>query len=350
MALTFRTLSDFLAHGFDSVIDVRSPAEFAEDHVPGAINLPVLSNAERAEVGTIYKQVSPFDARKIGGALVAQNTARHLRESLAHHDGGWRPLIYCWRGGQRSGFFASFLREVGWRAETVDGGYRSFRRLVHDLLYGDRLPHRIILLDGNTGTAKTGVLHALAERGGQVVDLEGLAVHRGSLLGGMDDPQPAQKAFETRLATRIAGLDPDRPVIVEAESSRIGRINLPPALWAAMIAAPRIEIWAPMPARAAHLVRDYATLLDRTEDFIDRLQPLRRFRGHATVDRWEALLRAGDRIGLVTALMEDHYDPTYAKSRADHPSRTLSTFRSDRLDPGDQAQLADRIDAFLRES
>lgn len=348
MALSFPTLDRFLGHGFDALIDVRSPAEYAEDHVPGAINLPVLSNEERAEVGTIYKQVSPFDARKIGGALVAQNTARHLRESLAHHDGSWRPLVYCWRGGQRSGFFASFLREVGWRAETVDGGYRTFRRLVHDQLYGETLPHRIILLDGNTGTAKTEVLKSLRDRDVQVVDLEGLAVHRGSLLGGMAEPQPAQKAFETRLATELALLDPDRPVLIEAESSKIGRINLPPALWSAMIAAPRIDIAAPMSARAAHLVVDYEAQLDETDAFIGKLQPLRRFRGHAAVDRWEDLLRGGDRIGLVTALMEEHYDPTYAKSRSDRPAEVLGTFRSDTLDQEGRERLADRIERFLK--
>jgi len=350
MAISFNTLTDFIAHGYDTVIDVRSPAEFAEDHVPGAINLPVLSNEERAEVGTIYKQVSPFDARKIGGALVAQNTARHLRESLAHHDGAWRPLVYCWRGGQRSGFFGAFLREVGWRAETIDGGYRSFRRLVHDLLYGDTLPHRIVLLDGNTGTAKTEILKRLREMGEQVLDLEGLAVHRGSLLGGMDRPQPAQKGFETELAAQIARLDPARPVLVEAESSKIGRINLPPALWSAMIAAPRIEISAPMAARAAHIAQDYRAQLDDTEGFIAKLQPLRQFRGHAAVDRWADMLRAGDRIGLVTALMQDHYDPTYAKSRAEKSPEVMATLRSETLDPAGQAALATEIRARIRET
>lgn len=348
MAISFPSLDAFLQHGFDCLIDVRSPAEYAEDHVPGALNLPVLSNEERAEVGTIYKQVSPFDARKIGGALVAQNTARHLRDSLSHHDGSWRPLVYCWRGGQRSGFFGAFLREVGWRAETVEGGYRSFRRLVHDLLYGETLPHRIVLLDGNTGTAKTEILKKLRDMGEQVLDLEGLAVHRGSLLGGMSEPQPAQKGFETALAARIAALDPARPVLVEAESSKIGRINLPPALWSAMIAAPRIEVSAPMTARAAHLAQDYAEQLDDTEGFIEKLQPLRQFRSHAAVDRWATLLRGGDRIGLVTALMEEHYDPTYAKSRAEKAPEVMATLRSGTLDQAGQMALCTQIQDLLK--
>ena len=124
MALTFPTLDDFFAHGFDTVIDVRSPSEYVEDHVPGAISLPVLDDEERARVGTIYKQESPFLARKLGAALVFRNAADHIAGPLAHHEGGWKPLVYCWRGGQRSGSFAWMLKEIGWRAEKIDGGYR----------------------------------------------------------------------------------------------------------------------------------------------------------------------------------------------------------------------------------
>ena len=349
MALTFQTLDGLLDHRFDALIDVRTPSEYAEDHIPGAVNLPVLSDDERAEVGTIYKQVSPFDARKIGGAMVAQNTARHLREALSQFDGGWQPLVYCWRGGQRSSFFAAFLREVGWRAETIDGGYRGYRRHVHGLLYDGRLRHRIVLLDGNTGTAKTDVLKRLVTAGIQTLDLEGLAVHRGSLLGGMETPQPSQKGFETALSKAIMALDPDRPVVVEAESSKIGRINMPPALWAAMTTAPRIEISAPMPARATYLAAQYAPQLADADRFAALFQPLRRFRGHATVDRWEALLRAGDHVGLVTALMTDHYDPTYAKSRAAAPQEILARLHTGTLSAEGQAGLAERIGRLITE-
>ena len=173
MSIAFQTLSDLAAHGFDTVIDVRSPAEFAEDHVPGAINLPVLDDAERARIGTIFKQDSPFAARKLGAALVARNAARHLETALADKPGGWRPLIYCWRGGQRSGSFATILQQVGWRAEVIDGGYRSYRRLVTQAMHDTPLRHRLVLLDGNTGTAKTDLLKLLAAQGNQTVDLEG---------------------------------------------------------------------------------------------------------------------------------------------------------------------------------
>ena len=162
--------------GFDATIDVRSPSEFAEDHVPGAINLPVLSDEERARVGTIYVQEDSFLARKIGAALVARNAAQHIEGPLADHPGGWRPLIYCWRGGQRSGSFASILAQIGWRAETLDGGYRSYRRLVVQTLYDNPFPTRVVLLDGNTGTAKTELLRLLGPRGVQAIDLEGLRI------------------------------------------------------------------------------------------------------------------------------------------------------------------------------
>ncbi|MEL6172582.1 MAG: rhodanese-like domain-containing protein, partial [Pseudomonadota bacterium] len=137
MAQKFSTLSDVIDHGFDTLVDVRAPGEFADDHVPGAVNLPVLDDAERARVGTIYKQDSPFRARKIGAALVARNAATHIEGPLADKDGGWRPLVYCWRGGQRSGAFGWMLKEIGWRADTLQGGYKTFRRLVVRVLYTD---------------------------------------------------------------------------------------------------------------------------------------------------------------------------------------------------------------------
>ena len=197
---TLTALSDLATLDVDTIIDVRAPMEFAEDHLPGAINLPVLSDAQRAEVGTIYKQVSPFDARKIGGALVARNTARHLQTALADKNGGWQPLVYCWRGGQRSGAFSTILDQVGWRVQLLRGGYRSYRRLVVAALYDTPMPYRLMLIEGGTGTAKTRLLHHLAKTGAQVLDLEGLAQHRGSLFGAVDGGQPHQKMFETRLA------------------------------------------------------------------------------------------------------------------------------------------------------
>lgn len=346
MGTAFTSLLELLDHGFDTVIDVRSPAEFAEDHVPGAINLPALSNQERAEIGTLYIQVAPFEARKRGAALVARNVAAHLEGPLKAHDGSWRPLVYCWRGGQRSGSFSAILSQIGWRAEILAGGYQTYRRLVHDALYDTPVAHRIVLLDGNTGTAKTDLLHHVRALGVQVLDLEGLAQHRGSLLGAHAGGQPSQKAFETGLACALARLDPARPVLIEAESSKIGERIIPPSLWSAMKAAPRIEVDAPIEARTAYLVEAYADLEGNTDRLTRKLEFLRRHRG-GLVDGWVELARSGDGNGLARALMNDHYDPTYRASRARHKPSVLQRFRSDRLDAAGRSDLATRIAGWM---
>ncbi|SFE65075.1 tRNA 2-selenouridine(34) synthase MnmH [Roseivivax sediminis] len=348
MPLAVTDLEQILDHGFDTLIDVRSPAEFAEDHVPGAISLPVLDNEERARVGTIYKQQSPFLARKIGAALVFRNAAAHIEGPLALHDGGWRPLVYCWRGGQRSGAFRWMLGEIGWRAESLEGGYRSYRRLVTQALYDTALPHRLVQLGGYTGTAKTALLRRLAARGVQVLDLEGLARHRGSLLGARPGGQPAQKGFETALVQALHGLDPARPVVVEAESSKIGRLNLPPMLWDAMKAAPWIEVRAPVAARAAYLAEAYDDILSDAEALKAKLQPLRRYRGHAVVDGWFEKIDAGDRRGLCAALAEEHYDPAYETSMRAVAPDVRAQVDTARLDGASLDDVAARIEAALQ--
>lgn len=349
MAIEYSSLRDLLNHGFDTVIDVRSPAEFAEDRIPGAINLPVLDNAERARVGTIYKQQSPFLARKIGAALVFRNAADHIERSLMDRDGGWRPLVYCWRGGQRSGAFAWMLGQIGWRADTVQGGYRSFRRLVKGYLYDQPLPFRLIALDGYTGTAKTELLALLRARGVQVVDLEALAAHRGSLLGARAEAQPSQKAFETALAVELQGLDPARPVLVEAESSKIGERIIPPALWQAMRAAPRIEVTAPIEARARYLARAYDDILSDGDGLRRKLAPLKAHRGGEVVAGWFDLIAAGDRVALTRALMEQHYDPAYAKSRRNVGAPVAARIEAEGLEPAQLDALAARIESELDE-
>lgn len=347
MPLTPATLHDLLNHGFDTVIDVRSPSEFAEDHVPGAISLPVLSDAERAEVGTIYVQQSAFLARKIGAAKVFRNAAAHVEGPLASRDGGWRPLVYCWRGGQRSESFGWMLGQIGWRSDTIAGGYQSYRRLVHKYLYKDALPHRLILLDGYTGTAKTDLLHLLASRGVQVLDLEGLAAHRGSLLGATATPQPSQKGFETAIAEALCALDPSRPVLVEAESNKVGERLIPPTLWSAMKAAPRIEIRAGIGDRVRYLTRAYDDILSDGAALRDLLAPLRAHRGNEVVQHWFELIASGDKAALTRALMLDHYDPAYEKSRKSIGAQTLTVIEAPALDQAGLATTAARIEAAL---
>ncbi|WP_299886871.1 tRNA 2-selenouridine(34) synthase MnmH [uncultured Ruegeria sp.] len=347
MAVKLNNLTHLYSHSFDTVIDVRSPAEFAEDHLPGAINLPVLDNEERARVGTIYVQESPFLARKLGAALVFRNAANHIENNLSHHEGGWRPLVYCWRGGQRSGSFTWMLQQIGWRAEVIEGGYRSYRRLVNAYLYHDPLPHQLVALDGYTGTAKTEILGQLQRRGVQVLDLEGLANHRGSLLGDMPGGQPGQKAFESALSAAFCALDASRPVVVEAESSKIGNLILPPSLWTALCAAPRVQITAPIAARTAYLVRAYDDILSDAKGLRDRLLPLRFHRGHEVVDGWLQLIEEGEKQELTRALMESHYDPSYLKSRRARDANVLSQVHLTTLDDPGLADAAARIETLL---
>ena len=315
MAITLTSLADLAAHGFDDIIDVRAPAEYAEDHLPGAISLPVLDDEERARVGTIYKQVSPFSARKIGAALVAKNAAQHLQGPLADKPGSWRPLVYCWRGGQRSGSFATILGQIGWRVETLAGGYKTWRGLVVRELYDTPVRAPVVVLDGNTGSAKTDILKLLPGLGLQVIDLEGLARHRGSLFGALGS-QPSQKTFEGALALELARLDPGRPVLVEAESSKIGNCRLPPGLWKAMVGAPRVAIAAPREARAAYLTRAYADLTADKARLAATVALLRPLHPAEVIDHWLALAASGDFAALATDLMARHYDPRYGKHRA----------------------------------
>ncbi|MEM9709700.1 MAG: tRNA 2-selenouridine(34) synthase MnmH [Pseudomonadota bacterium] len=348
MARAFPSLVDLLDHGFDTVIDVRAPGEFADDAVPGAVNLSVLNDQERARVGTIYKQESPFLARKIGAALVARNAASHIESALSEKPGGWRPLVYCWRGGQRSRAFASILSEIGWRVETLDGGYKSYRRLVVDMLYERPPPPKILVLDGNTGTAKTELLSLLGELGVQILDLEGLANHRGSLLGRRG-PQPSQKGFETGLAAAMARSDPSKPLVVEGESSKIGKLALPPPLFQAMRAAPRIVIEAPVDARASYLLEAYGDALADREAFADRILVLKRLRGGERVTQWSDMVRQGALKEAAAALITEHYDPAYAKSRARQGGVPLATLHAKDLGPEALAQLARKIADLVRE-
>lgn len=325
MAVTLSALSDLAALGFDTIIDARAPAEYAEDHLPGAISLPVLDDDERARVGTIYKQVAPFTARKLGAALVSRNVARHLEGALADRPGGWRPLVYCWRGGQRSGSFALILAQIGWRVETIAGGYKAWRALVVKALYDTPVASPVVVLDGNTGTAKTEVLLRLKARGVQVIDLEGLARHRGSLFGHMPGGQPSQKAFECALAMELSRLDPARPVVVEAESAKVGDLRLPPQLWAAMSKAPRVIIAASLPERARYLTRAYADIVADTARLFQVIDLLRHAQPRETIEGWAALAEAGSFEALAHDLMQVHYDPRYEKhrSRMDVASTTL---------------------------
>ena len=300
---------------FSAVIDVRSPSEFALDHVPGAQNWPVLDDAQRAEIGTIYKQVDPFVANKRGAALVARNIAAHLDHRAADLPKSWAPLVYCWRGGNRSGAMAHVLAQVGFSVAVVRGGYRALRSALCAEL--DALPDRIDfrVICGRTGCGKSRLLQALRAAGAQVLDLENLARHRGSVLGlepGAE--QPSQKAFESQLWAALRGFDPARPVYVESESKKVGSLHVPDALMARIRAGRCIALELDDAARVAFLLRDYAALAADLPLLHARLDALRALRGAQTVERWKTLTAQGDLATFTAEILQQHYDPSYIRS------------------------------------
>ena len=344
MIESIETLDRKTLAGFADIIDVRSPGEFALDHVPGAINLPVLSDAERAEVGTIYVQQSRFLARRIGAAHVARNIAGHLEGALADKTGAYAPLVYCWRGGQRSNAMATVLDQVGWRVSVLKGGYKTWRRGVTATLYDGEPDLRVILLDGDTGSGKTEILARLGALGIQTLDLEGLAGHRGSLFGGLrGTQQPSQKMFESRLMEALAGLDRARPIVVEAESSKIGERMAPPMLWKAMLAAPCIDLRVPLPARARYLVGAYGDIVEDQAALEQTLARLPGRHGRKRLAEWLDLAKSGQFEALAQALMRDHYDPAYQRSRREDQRRRLGVVEVEDLDPANRDAAASRI-------
>ena len=301
--------------GFDAILDARTPSEYAEDHVPDALSTPVLSDTERAEVGTLYKQVSAFEAKKVGGALVARNVAAHVERHFRDKPKDWRPLVYCWRGGKRSGAMAHILREIGWEAATLEGGYRAYRRWVVAEL--DRVPGRFAyaVVHGPTGSGKSRLLAALALAGAQVLDLEGLAAHRGSVLGELPDrPQPSQKMFESRLLHALMRLDPRRTVFVEGESKKIGQLQVPDGLIARMRASRCIALEAEVETRVSLLLDEYRHFTEDRATLDAQLDCLAGLHGREKIARWKALGAAGAWREFVACLLIEHYDPAYRKS------------------------------------
>ncbi len=314
-ALVATPLSLEEIRAFDEVIDARSPSEYAEDRLPGAVNAPVLDDAERALVGTIYKQHSAFEAKRVGAPLLARNVASHIESRFADRPRQWRPLVYCWRGGGRSGAFVHVLRQVGWDAVRLEGGYKAFRRQVVAELDAMPARFRLRVVCGATGSGKSRLLEALAAAGAQVLDLESLAAHRGSVLGDLPDlPQPSQKSFETAIWTKLSGFDPGLPVFVESESRKVGDLRVPGVLIERMREAACLRVEAEAEARVALLLEDYRHLIAQPDVLVAKLECLRGLHGAERIAGWKALVAAGDFRGLVADLLESHYDPAYRRS------------------------------------
>lgn len=300
---------------FTDIIDVRTPAEFAEDHIPGAINFPVLSNEERVQVGTLYHQ-SPFEGKKLGAALIAKNIATHIQEHFIHQPKEWKPLIYCWRGGKRSGSMTHILRQIGWNASILDGGYKAYRRNVVKELTDLSPQFQYLVVTGQTGSGKSKVLEALAEQGAQVLDLESIANHKGSVLGNIpNSPQPTQKNFESQLLSVLKNLNQEQVVFVEAESRKIGSLHVPDALLEKMRASPCLKIEASLSARVKFLQKDYAYFLEDPEELKKTIDFLKELHGKETLQHWKELIDQKNWATLVEQLLEKHYDALYRRSQ-----------------------------------
>ncbi len=317
MSLTPMPANEVLAQldKFDAVIDARSEDEFAEDRLPGAINWPTLNNAERIEIGTLYKQVNPFEARKRGAAIAARNIAAHIERDVIDKPKDWKPLTYCWRGGQRSGSLSLILSQIGFRVTIVEGGYKAFRAaLVQDTVQRvAQLKFQVVC--GPTGNGKTRLLQGMRACGAQVLDLEDLANHRSSVLGAVPGlKQPSQKGFDTLIWNQLRKFDPTQPVFVESESKKVGNLSVPMALIDAMRNSPCLNLVLPDPERVALLLEDYDHLVKDVDYFCGRLDALTPLKGRSVVQAWQAQARAGEFAPVVLDLLHSHYDPAYLQS------------------------------------
>ncbi|HEV3009914.1 MAG TPA: tRNA 2-selenouridine(34) synthase MnmH [Burkholderiales bacterium] len=332
---------------FDAIIDVRSPAEYAEDHIPGAISAPVLDDAERAQVGTMYKQASPFDAKKAGAALVAKNVARHIDALFKGKDKNWHPLVYCWRGGKRSGAMAHILREIGWDAATLEGGYKAYRRWVVQEL--EQLPEKFdwLVIHGPTGSGKSRLLTALKRAGAQVLDLEDLAAHRGSVLGNLPDrPQPSQKMFESLLLKAFSSLDASKPVFVEGESKKIGQLQVPEALMSRMRASSCVVLESSVDVRVDLLLDEYRHFVEDRKALEAQLDCLVALHGREKIARWKSLAARGEWREFVSRLLLEHYDPAYRRASARNFTQ-LADAEKVRIAAADDAAFVSAADSLL---
>ena len=325
---------------FDCIIDARSPAEYALDHIPGAINCPVLNNEERATVGTLYKQESPFAAKKLGAALVAKNIASHLQEHFIHQPREWRPLVYCWRGGERSGAFAHILQRIGWKAQQLQAGYQGYRRqVIADLERWAPLA-KFTVICGMTGSGKTRLLQALSGHA-QVLDLEGLAAHRGSVLGGLpNQAQPSQKMFESRLWNALRQFTFDQTIYVESESKKVGCLHIPDALMDQIRQGHCVEIKADRLVRVDVLMEEYTHLLTDHDELRHLLSLLTQRYGKEQITKWQQLAAEGQYPVLVEELLIKHYDPAYQDSIA----RNFSQYQKARTLTVQSAQQASYLE------
>ena len=306
-------------------------------------DLPVLSDAERKMIGTMYKQRSKFEAKKLGASIVSKNISNHLKNYLYNKNRDWLPLIYCWRGGQRSYALATILDQIGWKVEVVDGGYKSFRKHISEFLNRNIDRYYLILLTGNTGTAKTKVLNLIEKRNGQTIDLESLANHKGSVFGSQGQKQPSQKLFETLIYDKLVNLKTNEPIFVEAESNKIGNLHIPKEFWKLMKSAPQIELSATVEKRAKFLVEEYSEITTDLDLLEKQITSLSTIAGHKVVESWLQMAKNKEFYELVKQLMEKHYDPRYKRSLLRKKKEVFARLKIEDMSPKGLSSMVDRI-------
>lgn len=333
---------------FDDILDVRSPAEYALDHLPQALNFPVLDDAERVHIGTLYKKVSRFEAKKQGAALVATHIASHIKKHFGTKAEAWQPLVYCWRGGSRSAAMVQVLNDIGWRAQQLPGGYKSYRSRVIEKISELACQLHFTVLCGRTGVGKTKLLQALRKQSKQVLDLEDIANHKGSVLGEpTQGAQPTQKGFESRLCNAMMALDAKHIVYVEAESSKIGRLQLPAVLLQAMHSGQCVHIAAAIASRVSFLSSEYQHFLQNSELFKQAVERLTVHAGEKKITHWLSLHEAGRIAELVEDLLVSYYDPFYTRSMQKnfkHYKNADTKIQLDNIDEGSLTTAAEAIE------
>ena len=326
---------------YDTIIDVRSPSEFEIDHIVGAINCPILYDDERQKVGTVYKQISSFKAKIIGSSLSAKNIAFHIEKEFLEKKGSWKPLIYCWRGGQRSKAFSIVLSEVGWRTYQLSGGYKEYRNDIIKYLDNIGMKLKIILISGKTGSAKTKILHSIRDQGAQILDLEGLARHKGSLLGAIPNlKQPSQKFFESLLFYEINKLNLKKNIFIEAESSKVGNIHIPKSIWSNMILSKRIEVVADVNTRAKFLIDDYQYMCKNPILIKPMIKGLKTRLSNNLIDSWEKLIDEKKWFELTKSFLENHYDSSYSSNTIKNDRKVLKEVQATTLNNDDIKNIA----------
>lgn len=296
------------------IVDCRTPLEFAEDHLPGAVNVPILTNEERVEIGTIHNHQGPQAARMRGLELTCGRFGAMVRE-IADHAKGRTVLVYCWRGGLRSRSMAVLLEMTGYPVVQLQGGYKAFRNHVTACFDQFRPVAPLIVIHGMTGTGKTDFINRLDRDHWTVIDLEGLARHRGSAFGSLGlGEQPTQKRFDTLLWQAFRTAPAGRPIVVEGESQRIGQVMLPGHLYDVMTAGCKVWCHASLETRVERLAAEYACQEYRAP-MACALERIRKKLGGVRHAELKRLLENWDVAGLARGLVEQYYDKLYYKHR-----------------------------------